>query len=498
MTEPEQQNADTTSQTPKGYGISLLLQDISNIVSLPEELIRCVFAVALSTKLNLYPPLWLMLVGVPSSAKTDLVSLLRKLEFVYFIDSFTMNPFASGYKPANKGEKTYDLLPELDQKCFVCKDYTTIFSLNEETTKKLLGELVSIYDGEFAKFSPTRGYKTYKSSFSHIGCITPAALNRHQKYLNIVGPRFLFYRIPTLTDERKEKGFEIAWNGQSRKEMIQKMAEHSVTFFNELCNQNISSFDITDPVLRKLLEKLSLLMARSRGIIMLSKETFTNEEGKQVVYFDVTDRQIEEPWRALQQLKGLAVALALLDGRTTINETDCTILKSIVISSMPAERAEVLEQFRSNSFLTARQLSDATNKSIRTCQRLLKELEGLDIVVSDSKGDGIAKTYNLQEEFAIIKIDQPIQAQQPPSESLSHFIPDKPVSEYSQDEIEGVMDFLVNFMKDTEITDEELDYCRTLSTDVANEGVRRGIFYPTDNISIEDQASINQLLKGVT
>jgi hypothetical protein len=496
MADNEQENSTTATQTPKGYGISLLLRDVSNIVSLPEELVRCVFAVALSTKINLYPPLWIMLVGVPSSAKTDLVSLLRRLEFVYFIDSFTMNPFASGYKPTGKGEKTYDLLPELNEKCFVCKDYTTIFSLNEETTKKLLGELVSIYDGEFAKFSPTRGYKTYKSSFSHIGCITPAALNRHQKYLNIVGPRFLFYRIPALSDERKKKGFIIAWNFKSRKEMIQEMAEQCVTFFNELLARNITSFDITDLPLRNLLEKLSLLMARSRGIVILQKDSFTNEDGKQITYFDVIDRQIEEPWRALQQLKGLAVSLALLDGRTAINEADCSILKSLVISSMPAERAEVLEQFRSNSFLTARQLSDATNKSIRTCQRLLKELEGLDIVISDSRGEGIAKTYNLQEEFAIIKTDQPIL--QPPSESLSHLIPDKPVSKYTQDEIEGIMDFLTNYVKDTDIPSEERDYCKTLSTDIANEGIRRGIFFPTNTMSIEDQASINQLMKGVS
>lgn len=484
----------TTTQTPKGYGISSLLQDISNIVSLPEELVRCVFAVALSTKLNLYPPLWLMLVGVPSSAKTDLVSLLRKLDFVYFIDSFTMNPFASGYVPAGKGEKTYDLLPELNEKCFVCKDYTTIFSLNEETTKKLLGELVSIYDGEFAKFSPTRGYKTYKSSFSHIGCITPAALNRHQKYLNIVGPRFLFYRIPTLSDERKVKGFVIAWNAQSRKEMIQEMAERCVNFFNELLAQNIFSFDITDTTLRNLLEKLSLLMARSRGIIMLQKDSFTNEDNKQVVYYDVIDRQIEEPWRALQQLKGLAVALALLDGRTAINEADCTILKSLVISSMPAERAEVLEQFRSNSFLTARQLSDATNKSIRTCQRLLKELEGLDIVVSNSKGEGIAKTYNLQEEFVIIKADQ-IQSP-PPSESLSHLIPDKPVINYSPDEIEGIFDFVNNYLQDKGISNKEREYCQKLATEVEKEGIRRGIF-ADNSLPVADQAFINQSLKGV-
>jgi len=488
-----EQNIVTASQTPKGYGISALLQDISEIVSLPEELVRCVFAVALSTKLNLYPPLWLMLVGVPSSAKTDLVSLLRKLDFVYFIDSFTMNPFASGYKPSGKGEKTYDLLPELDGKCFVCKDYTTIFSLNEETTKKLLGELVSIYDGEFAKFSPTRGYKAYKSSFSHVGCITPAALNRHQKYLNIVGPRFLFYRIPMLSLERKTKGFVIAWNAHSRKELVGQMAERCVTFFNELLAKVPTSFEITNIPLRNLLEKLSLLMARSRSIILLQKDSFTNEDGKQITYFDVVDRQIEEPWRALQQLKGLAVCLALLDGRREVSEDDCAILKSLVISSMPAERAEVLEHFRANSFITARQLSELTNKSIRTCQRLLKELEGLEVIVADTKAEGVARTYNLHEDFTLIKADSAVLIV--PSESLSRFLPDKIVKDYTNDELEGVMAYITNTKGDHDIEEKERQYLNKLAVEVEDEGLRRGVF-KADSLSIEDQVLINDSLKG--
>ena len=223
MTEAITNNPVTTTQTPKGYAFSALLEEILTVVSLPEDLIRCVFAVALSIKLNLSPSLWFMLVGVPSSAKTDIVSLLRPLDFVYFLDSMTLNPFASGYK-ATGNNKTYDLLPELDGKCFVCKDYTTIFSLNEETTKKLLGELVSIYDGEFSKFSPTRGYISYKTSFSHLGCITPAALNQHHRYLNIIGPRFIFYRIPALSAERRQTGFTIAWSPVNRKVALKDLA----------------------------------------------------------------------------------------------------------------------------------------------------------------------------------------------------------------------------------------------------------------------------------
>lgn len=482
---------NSATQTPKGYGFSFLLQEILKIVSLPEDLIRCVFAVALSIRLDLSPPLWLMLVGVPSSAKTDIISFLRKLDFVYFLDSMTLNPFASGYKPSSKG-KVYDLLPELDGKCFVCKDYTTIFSLNEETTKKLLGELVSIYDGEFSKFSPTRGSITYKSSFSHIGAITPAALNRHQRYLNIIGARFIFYRIPRLDEDRKIKGFSIAWNKIDRKQLIEDISEKVVTFFQQLLDKNPTQFEIPDPSVRDTLEKLSLLMARSRGIVILQKDHFVNEEGKQISYFDILDIQIEEPWRAFQQLRGLGTSLALLDNRRSISDSDLAILKHIVLSSMPADRAEALEHFLSNPGVTARELSDTTGKSIRTSQRLLKELEGLEIIVSTATGQGIAKNYTLKEECSIIKPNQenPVS----PSESLSRLIPQKPVSQYSNDELQGVLRFIEDYIRENSPTDTIRAQYLALAAEIEQEGKRRNIF-DVNQLPLSEQLWIDESLK---
>ncbi len=128
------------------------------------------------------------------------------------------------------------MLPQLNNKAFIVKDYTTIFSLNSETVKKLLGELVSIYDGIFKKFSPTRGLKEYTTNFSHIGCITPTALNRHTQYMNIIGPRFLFYRIPKLNSEDSKKGFEIAWQ-EGRKDNLKRIEKIVCDFINQIVNK---------------------------------------------------------------------------------------------------------------------------------------------------------------------------------------------------------------------------------------------------------------------
>lgn len=395
-------NNNTATKTWNPLSINDVVSAIQTVCTLPESLVKIVIAVCLSVKLNLPSSLWLMVIGVPSSAKTDLVNFLRSSGLVYFVDTLTQNPFASGYV-APEGQKTYDMLPELNNKCFIVKDYTTIFSLNSETVKKLLGELVSIYDGQFKKFSPTRGLKEYITNFSHIGCITPTALNRHTQYMNIIGPRFLFYRIPKLNAEDRKKGFEIAWH-EDRKNSLKEIEKLVGGFLNQIVNkleteENIE-IDFTDENIKANLEQLAIFTSKSRGIVITQEQTFKDDEDKTVTYSEVIDWQVEEPWRAFQQLKGLAIALALVNQTNNISYEDIAILEKIVLSSMPVQRAEVLECFKSEKVLTSKQLSLLTKKSQRTCQRLLKELQFLDIVESSDPEGAIAKEYSIKGQYA--------------------------------------------------------------------------------------------------
>ncbi|MFC1790169.1 hypothetical protein ACFLZP_01645 [Patescibacteria group bacterium] len=392
---------NTTTESPKGVNVKDIIRAVRSCCALPKELIKVVLAVCISVKLDLPSSLWLMIVGVPSSAKTDLVNFLRGSKLTYFIDTLTQNPFASGYV-APKGGKTYDLLPELDNRCFVCKDFTTIFSLNDETVRKLLGELVSIYDGEFRKFSPTRGLKEYSANFSHIGCITPSALNRHSRYMNIIGPRFMFYRIPKLSVVNSKKGFKIAWQ-TDRKIKLKKVQETTSLFLNQISNnlknKNIE-VDFSDKEVKSRLEDLSIFTSKSRGIVVSQRQSFKNEEGKEIVYYEIIDHQTEEPWRAFQQLKGLAIALSLISGTNKVSREEINILKKVVFSSMPVQRAEALECFKKESVLTARKLSILIKKSQRTCQRLLKELQFLGIVKVDDSDNSLAKEYRIRKRYA--------------------------------------------------------------------------------------------------
>ncbi len=377
-------------------------EKVSQIGSYPKEMLELIMATTVSANLNLPVSLWLMIVGVPSSLKTELTKALSYLPSVYYLDSMTQNPFVSGYIPPDGGQP-HDLLPELDKKCFICRDYTTLFSLNEETVKKLLGEMVGIYDEEFAKYSPTRGKISYKSRFSHVGCITPAALNRHQQYINIIGPRFLFYRIPKLTEESENKGFKVAWNKNDRRELIKKAREYVSSYCQQIINGLfLIQFQEPEETIQEKLNKLAKLMSRTRGIVIAKANKFKNEEDKWINYYEIEDIQIEEPWRALLQLRGLGKTLALIRNKNKITEEEIETLKKVALSSMPVDRADALNVFRNYDTVTAKELAEEIEKSVRTAQRLLKELNKLKVLDYSQESKEEAREYYPVEEFSEI------------------------------------------------------------------------------------------------
>ena len=360
--------------------------------------LKIVLAVGVSCHFSNPLMLWMLLVGVPSSGKTDLVRLMKDAENTYYLDNLTQNAFISGER-ATKSQKVYDLLPLIDKKCLVIKDWTSIFSLDEKMTKKLLGELVGIYDKEFTKFSSRRGNISYQSAFSQLGCITPATLNRHTQYMNMVGPRFLCYSMPTSTSEDAEKSYKSIFTNTNRS-LIEKEARLYVSsYLNQLTQSHFAIQELSKPI-QVYLRTAAELMSNCRGIVLLQSATFKNEEQEDIKYYEVLDVQIEEPWRAVQQIMLLAQYLAFVVGKNEITIEELSIVKEVVISSMPADRSQALRTIKEQGgIITAKQLSDSSDRSTKTSRRLLDELTALK-VLEKVKGSGtIATDYTINEQF---------------------------------------------------------------------------------------------------
>lgn len=378
---------------------------ISKIGIVDKNVFDLVIATYIAARLRTIPPVWLMLVGAPSSFKTELVRLIDLPE-IYSLDTLSENAFASGYVMPD-GSDPEDLLPVLDGKCFVIKDLTTIFSLKEDTIKKILGDLTSIFDGKYEKFTATRGEISYCSQFSMVTCITPAILSKHHRYMHQLGGRFFFIRVPELTPEMLKKGRAIAWDPTSREERIKQVRQIVSTYCNQVTEKAVAIYASIQTESQRVQDWINTaadFIARARGTITTKHLSFEKEvEGggkEKIDYYEVSDPQIEQPWRILNQLRSLARVLTAMRGKTRVGDEELASLRSIVISSMPFNRAIVVAELLKEGKLLPREVGERINKSPKTAGRELKELVALGIVLAEESKDlnsfKDAKVYSLK------------------------------------------------------------------------------------------------------
>jgi len=386
------------TQTPRSNDASssVILADIllltKRIGLLDDSLVEIVLAVYISKEIDRSNPLWMMLVGNPSSNKTQLVSLLSKARDTYMLDVLTANPFISGM---SKKDKPQDLLPLLDGKCFIVKDFTSFFGRSEETVKQLLSDMVSIYDGNFSKHSGARGTVRYEATYSHIGCITPMGLSMRQQYMNMVGARFLTIRVPELKEEERARCFDIAWSTDF-KTRVSEASEAASALVTTLCDVIRAKGVQLAPVPKNIQDDINLLaelVARARGEVRTKSQKFVNEEGEEISYQEIEDIQIEEPFRAMHQLKTVCQSLAILRGEKEVTDEEVKTAKRIALSSMPTHRAEVLGAYRMEAKLSAKEVSDVLGKNYKTVKRHLDQLLHLKVLIGEKDHDGKTTKY---------------------------------------------------------------------------------------------------------
>lgn len=395
---------DERTDTPRGgEQPPLLLEEVMQLARAiglqDEDIVQVILAAYISKELERRNPIWIMLVGNPSSNKTQLVSLLAQAPDTVMIDVLTANPFISGL--SNK-EKPQDLLPKLDGSCFICKDYTSFFGRSEETVKQLLSDLVSIYDGTFSKHSGARGTVRYNASFSHIGCVTPMGLNQRQTYMNQVGARFLTIRVPELSERQREEGFDVAWS-EDLKERIKAASEAASGYVTALC-KGIRTYGVQlAPVsagIRTQLNLLAELVARARGEVRTRTQKFETEDGEVKTFEEVEEIQKEEPFRALHQLKALCKSLAIVRGKEEVTQQEFLTVKRVALSSMPVQRAEALGIFHVEHKVTAKEGSDILDKNYKTVKRHLDQLAYLGVLKREKDVDGKTWIYEPDPKFS--------------------------------------------------------------------------------------------------
>jgi hypothetical protein len=357
------------------------------------------FALSIKTILNIKDctlPFAGILLGSPSSLKTVSIELFRKWPQTYYTDNFSAKSFVSHSTAVTREELVdIDMLPKIKNKLFLTPELAPTFAAKEDDLIQVLGIMTRILDGHgYENDTGAHGHRGYNEEmmFSWIGAAVDMPYKVH-KYLATLGPKLYFLRLPRLTKSEDDYYKQLDDDfGKKLKEMQKALFEYLkyfeigteaiVVVENGLPKVSCNSAK-DDELTKRCIVRLGRLLSRLRGVVPTWHTQDT--QGSDYAYGIAT---IEEPDRAITQLRNLARGHALSQGRNYITSQDLPIVIKVVLSTASIERVTIFDILISNKGrLTTTQITTSLNITPHTAHRTMVELNALGLVDMPSIGD---------------------------------------------------------------------------------------------------------------
>lgn len=329
-------------------------------------------------------PLWMLIVAPPGATKTETLLSLSDTWCVEVLSTLTPHTLISG---SNKSSADPSLIPKLNGKVLVVKDFTTIMSLPSAEREEIIGILRDAYDGECSKPFGNGVFRKYKSKFSILAAATPAIESFVESHA-AMGERFLRWRnyLPTSMYKRKvyvDKAMDNVGKGQEIKAGLADAAK-------QILLADYSNFQPTIPLpIKDKIASLSLMVAQLRTVI--NRDVYSKE------IIDIPEAELAT--RLSKQFTKLILSIGTLRMVKEIGLYEYNIAKQVAKSSMPY-RIFVIFNFVVKSGtkgILAKEISEQVSLSSSIVHMLLENLVVLNLIVKEQIiGESIKKfTYKV-------------------------------------------------------------------------------------------------------
>lgn len=383
--------------------------------NMPELWIPLNFALSIKTVLNIKGctlPFAGILLGPPSSLKSQVVELFRKWKSNYFTDSFTPRSFVSHYAGQTEEKlKKIDMLPKIKDKMFLCSELSPMFMKKEEELNELIGLFTRVLDGHgLTSDTGACGQRKYEGEymFTWLGAAVDIPYRAH-KLMGSIGPKLYFLRLPKKIPKEDD-----LLAGMENDDFIPKMNkvrialleyldwfdrcpidEEKVTRENNLIKIQWDN-QKDDEYAKRIIARIALLLARLRGVVP-TRET----HGTQGLDYAYATAMLEDPRRAVQQLKNLARGHALGQGRNWITIGDLPLPIKVVMSTASIDRTNIFRLLIAHKGkLTTKIIDDSLNTTYHTSHRIMAELKAVELVdLKESETRAEEKEITLKQEF---------------------------------------------------------------------------------------------------
>ena len=208
-----------------------------------EEGIRITIATAIAAMMP-GDPIWLFVIDPPGALKTEICRSLTGSR-VYSVDALTPQSLISGFR-AKKGERI-DILPDLDGKVLIIKDFTTILNQPERIRDELLSKLRAAFDGSLEQaFGSGVKKKGYQATFGIIAAVTPV-IEIYYKIHSLLGERFISVKTGYNRQEAVKSALKQSGKEAQMRDEIRQTARAMLDFYEVECrhtNLYLTNWDI--------------------------------------------------------------------------------------------------------------------------------------------------------------------------------------------------------------------------------------------------------------
>lgn len=319
---------------------------------------------------NLLPgdPVWTLIVGPPSSGKTEAINPIASLPYVHPVSVVTPAALLSGTsaKQREQGATGGVLRAIGDDRLGILfmKDFTSVLEQHRDARGEALAALREVYDGHYDRALGTGGGRvlSWRGKCGLIGAVTPA-IDRHHAVMATMGERVILYRL-SVADPAE----------QARRRLRNRSAESAMR--DDMARVLVDLFDRFDPAAppppRSNIEDEWLVRL---AVFTVNARTGVDRDGysREVELMPT----IEAPARFAGQLAQLWTGMLAVG----VSRPDSyEVVGRIAWDSVPEMRRRVLQTLHAVGPSLQSTITQRTDIPSTSCQRTLEDLRLLGLV----------------------------------------------------------------------------------------------------------------------
>jgi hypothetical protein len=387
----QQLHGDMTSQVMvfdgAGLEYKVVHERYQNWLHLPDtSILDVLFGAIIANRLQ-GDPVWLFLVAPPGMTKSELLQSFSSAKGIDAISTLTAHTLVSGATMA--GGYDPSLIPQLDQKVLVIKDFTTVLNMNQQSREEVFGDLRDAFDGEYRKPFGNGIRRSYSSKFGILAGVTPV-IDLVLEGEVALGERFLRCQVdlPVGVEGHIEYLRKAAKNVAHEEVMRKELKQAAEECLNYQFDTDVA---ISEEHQEQIIG-MAVMVAMMRGTVPRDKYT------KEIV----AAPYMEIGTRLTKQLSKLLLGICMFRRKGFTGEEEMAIIRRIARNTIPQRVSSlvqcVLAHFPTGTFGT-KELGELSKLPQITIQRHVESCRMLGIV--DKVEDGIPGhiDYKLADSF---------------------------------------------------------------------------------------------------